>query len=1471
MHPDALPLLTRRRCKHNNVLALPVITFCVVLAALSAACTSVSSATAICLKDSDCPSGKCLAGECVETADLPPSNVGADSLNGPGDGQIGDADVSLAPCVTAADCDGIVGGVGACAKWSCSEGRCIPLKQADLSACKTAATCPAAGFCSDGVCNATGPICVDDNGCTIDSCGNTGCVHQLFPKGTSCKPSGAACLVGACDSGGNCLGTVAPGFCLIDGVCHKQGDAAGEKPCSKCLPTTSTSKWTMHITGPCDDGDPCTTGEHCNASGICKGQPAECVAKNVCNLNACQPGVGCVSLALAGTCTDSNPCTVDDNCGSGECQPGAALNCDDANPCTKDSCALGFGCLHTPQPGPCAADADPCTEDACIGEVCIGTPVASTCMIKGNCVPANGHPDGQPCLACKPDKSKSDWTALNNEPCADGDACTVSETCDQGKCLGLVAVCEDKNPCTADSCKADKGCVFSPIDASCSDGDACTKGDLCLAGGCAGTVLTPGTCDDGNICTTDTCVAAFGCSNTPNAAPCSDGDPCTKFDACIAASCIAGSLICPCASDQECNDKNPCTVDTCVSLGCNNVPGTVLNCDDKNACTGPDLCNGAACSGPAVLCDDKNPCTADVCVAEVGCLAQPMQGQLCSDGNACTAADVCIDGKCTGKLKNCDDGNACTLDACLAKSGQCVHDAFGDGTACPDDLVSCTSDECKSGVCLHSQVKSDFCLIAGTCLSGGAIHPIDTCLGCLPKTSQTAWSPRTGLSCSDGNICSTSDTCQKGGACTGDKLNCSDDSACTLDDCNPQSPKAPCFSVPTPGDCNDGSLCTTSDACVQGKCTGTAVPCDDGNPCTVDGCAPLTGCSHNSASTGTPCVADDLPCTDNTCKDSICTAKIAGGWCVITGLCRAVGQSPVGQPCLMCQPAISNSEWTQVTGTSCDDGNPCTSGDLCLAGKCLSPGGSACDDGNPCTLDACNATVGCSHVVQVGTACNDGSACTSADVCSDGKCVGKAIACPTSADAAAACTVGVCDAKIGCTYPTVCPALHQCSGGQCLTFAAGVTTPSPVAVHIAAGLAATPSRPTLRWHDSGDDALGAVPRLWLAAQAKPCTDAGTTDTRLVVIHLSAAGAPPKTFAVPPNGDKPACAIFPQLQVHPASYAHLALAWLERDAVCPAGAARLAVLSPASQAYTTSAGCLPSSSGRPAVALALAGTGDVLLPTALGGRIASATTNAIWQVSGAYPADLNSTGAAYVTPGSPLPPAEAVASVWPGRGTFATGGQVTWLATPALFNPASTSSTPPTAALLLVKASSPPPLSGAVAATDIDAIADKVTYWAAETAWDPESARIGTVVSGTMVQAGQPRGFLAWLRLNPQSTASVTPTLLQTFDAPTLDKAAVASFRVAEVPASPDFLVAWAGVATSSILVARLKPIDDKKVLTVWTQVVAKDFASPVAGLPVVGSGGLSELVVGPKADTFSLVYETANGLSLVTLSLTNVP
>ena len=104
--------------------------------------------------------------------------------------------------------------------------------------------------------------------------------------------------------------------------------------------------------------------------------------------------------------------------------------------------------------------------------------------------------------------------------CDDGLVCNGAETCDvsTGQCLaGTVLDCDDMNDCTLDSCdEGVGGCVhdFSGADNQpCQDGDLCTVGQICAAGTCSGG--GPLDCDDLDVCTMDSCDSGIGCVNAP--------------------------------------------------------------------------------------------------------------------------------------------------------------------------------------------------------------------------------------------------------------------------------------------------------------------------------------------------------------------------------------------------------------------------------------------------------------------------------------------------------------------------------------------------------------------------------------------------------------------------------------------------------------------------------------------------------------------------------------------------------------------------------------------------------------------------------------------------------------------------------------------------------------------------------------------------------------------------------------------
>lgn len=678
----------------------------------------------------------------------------------------------------------------------------------------------------------------------------------------------------------------------------------------------------------CDDGNECTRDDVCNA-GACIGSPLVCDDEEICTSDTCDPQIGCIFLPNSLICNDGNDCTFGDRCTESLCGPGESIVCDDGNPCTTDACDEDQGCTFSPNVDLCD-DGNACTlNDQCsLGSCAGGDPLACD--------------DNEVCTTdlCVPDEGCT-YTE-NSMTCTDGSACTLSDICQNGVCVGIFEVdCDDGNSCTDDSCYAALGCVNVAGNAQCNDSNTCTTNDTCINGACKGVDQLG--CDDLNPCTTDSCDPIAGCVHTQNSEPCTDGNSCTTGDHCVSGSCSATSI-------TLCDDGNLCTQDSCdPGSGCININNSLL-CNDNNSCTINDQCSDGTCSGDGSLaCDDGNECTLDGCLPEGGCTHEPRIGS-CSDGDPCTVNDTCSDAVCqTGPERDCDDGNECTADLCAA-SGLCTHSGI---IGFCDDGNSCTQgDQCNDGVCTSLALLS--CDDDNTCTTDSC-HPVDGCL-----------SENNSLPCSDGSICTSHDTCAEG-ICSSDiGLNCDDNNPCTNDSCDAV---AGCIHTPIASGCDDGNACTTVDLCFDGSCMAADVlQCDDNNPCTTDGCHPGSGCVY---------FENDAPCTDG----DVCTV---GDSCD-SGSCYP-GTTPLmcndNNPCTndVCNSALGCS-FIPNEG-SCNDADACTEGDYCSAGFCQASTLSICNDNNSCTSDSCHPNTGCVFT-PLSPCCGNGAQ-ESGEQCDDG-------------------------------------------------------------------------------------------------------------------------------------------------------------------------------------------------------------------------------------------------------------------------------------------------------------------------------------------------------------------------------------------------------------------------------------------------------------------------------------------------------
>ena len=269
------------------------------------------------------------------------------------------------------------------------------------------------------------------------------------------------------------------------------------------------------------------------------------------------------------------------------------------------------------------------------------------------------------------------------------------------------------------------------------------------------------------------------------------------------------------------------------------------------------------------------------------------------------------------------------------------------------------------------------------------------------------------------------------------------------EDVDPCDPGAVDGSVFVPG-CDDAVSCEND--------------CDDGDPCTIDSCDEAIGCVHEWTSEVAGCCLEDectidgecwenqAPNPDNACE--VCSASIDrrawssnddgecddGDLCTTDDICSdgvCAGVAVVCEARLECTRGSCDDETGECvyrdagTGTACDDGDPCTFGDRCRLGVCTPRRSIACDDGDPCTADLCDPDLGCVTVPVNGGTCDDGNPCTVEDTCFEGACAGGA---PNGCDDGNLCTADFCDPESGCDHRDLshlCADTNVCTDEVC--------------------------------------------------------------------------------------------------------------------------------------------------------------------------------------------------------------------------------------------------------------------------------------------------------------------------------------------------------------------------------------------------------------------------------------------------------
>ncbi len=542
--------------------------------------------------------------------------------------------------------------------------------------------------------------------------------------------------------------------------CSTQGCAQPINPCYSTYCDIATG---LCMTGyndglACDDGNLCTSNDQC-FGGNCQGTGRICPAPDQCHdAAACNPQTGACANPIKPNntaCNDSNGCTQSDTCQNGVCTGGSPRQC----------------------------------------------PATDQCHDAGTCSATTG--------TC------SNPIKPNNTACTDGNACTLTDSCQNGVCVGTVLkTCSAPDQCHGiGTCDPTSGACSTPPNlpngTACNDNLACTVSDQCMGGICMGTVNCPaidqchdaGTCGANSVCTTPA---------KANGTACNDTSLCTSGDVCTGGVC-KGTTSVTCTAVDQCHDPGVCNDSTGLCSKPIKPVGTA--CSDSVLCTFGDVCNAnGACAGTAVTCTSDET-TIRECDGTATCKVTPRPGAACDDGNPCTTGDARnADGTCAGTLYTCDVGPCMTASACDGQGG-CVPTAKPDGTMCDADSSKCTPhDRCQGGVCVRD--PSPVTCVKRDCFT----------VACNATTGNCDYQPTSGDACGVTG-CFTTGTCSNG-VCSGTPRDCSSfDGPCTVGICDARTGGCAAEHKSNGTSCDPGGMCVSGAVCAFGICELAPATC----------------------------------------------------------------------------------------------------------------------------------------------------------------------------------------------------------------------------------------------------------------------------------------------------------------------------------------------------------------------------------------------------------------------------------------------------------------------------------------------------------------------------------------------------------------------------------------------------------------------------------------------------------------------
>ncbi|MEM9546350.1 MAG: FG-GAP-like repeat-containing protein, partial [Bacteroidota bacterium] len=392
--------------------------------------------------------------------------------------------------------------------------------------------------------------------------------------------------------------------------------------------------------------------------------------------------------------------------------------------------------------------------------------------------------------------------------------------------------------------------------------------------------------------------------------------------------------------------------------------------DEDGVCDPDDICADFDDSLIGTSCDDGDICTTGETYDEnCQCSGGVDIGDSDGDG-VCDAEDVCPDFDDNLIGMPCDDGDICTIgeiydENCGCSGGQYVGDSDEDGVCdledqCPnfdDNLIGTPCDDgdpCTAGEIYDANCGCSGGIDVGDSDEDGICDALDQC----PNFDDNL----IGMPCDDGDICTVGEIYDENCGCSGgqDVGDSDEDGVCDLEDqcpnfddnligmpCDDGDPctegelydaNCGCSGGIDVGDSDEDGICDALDQCPDFDDNLIGMPCDDGDICTIGEIYdPNCGCSGgqyvgDSDEDGICDALDQCPNFDDNligmpCDDGdICTiGEIYDENCGCSGG-QYVGDSDEDGVCDL-EDQCPNFD-DNLIGMPCDDGDPCTEGEL---------------------------------------------------------------------------------------------------------------------------------------------------------------------------------------------------------------------------------------------------------------------------------------------------------------------------------------------------------------------------------------------------------------------------------------------------------------------------------------------------------------------------------------------------------------